>query len=1053
MKIMKSIDALSREMYNYATTASIKPRKVVVKTKPLAAIENGSAAIAVDDPNGGNDEQKEEMKAINSSDVAAGKAKDKAKDKNNKDKAKEEEKKEEQPVNDNEMYTPFATNEAMSVIITFDYPESMARCVEDYRFYSTFPYNIVYPSRLKLRGYKLNVIQAPQPDDIVWESIEMTNRTKFFRRSITGVLVAMFILLNYAIIAILSSKTKPFAESMSYIPLCTNDIPSLYTTDASMINNMILTRPDETGNVTREYFDKQCQDYSSTSFYAVYTNDGDITQVVGNYSMDACSTNGLCPATGNVTCPCVSYTSTETCTTNEGSSFPAKVIDFCYCKSQLSQILSAGVSLDTVNTVKTEASDPVCQSFLVGYSSSIGLIYVAVIVTLTFNYLIYYVVRYMTQLEGYDCNNSYKYALFSRSFIGIFINSLVPIIVAYGSIHTNSYLAMAYIFQGSFSEFTASWYCTVGPYVVLLFILQGFLPIFYEMFNYCIRVPYRKWCAKGLIALQSHPKQYMTQFDLNMMTLGSPFNVALHTSFVLVAFSYCLVFSAGIPILNFLCLLVCITYFRMDKKLYLRYYLESLMLDDRVMRRALKMMIYIVLLRLGVTTYMFSNTDILSSNIVHSVDLTSLVGIVLSGDQYTSIVNDVTTQYIPSFLLKLDIIQRAIRPNTFPLFILFAIIFIALVIRNMYRFVPIYWLFRLSMAINKCVKTMRRRKDEVEDDGYIEPSTLFEMKDPLRREFAPFTGEYYKFVPIESVKIPKKGCCTGLCSEEEIDEAISADDRSVGWDVVTYQSRYGGTGEHYIKIKVWPEKVMLPGGITREKGSQKCTFEILNEMKVLFSYQENMIQAFRMSMLGDHELVSQEMYFHYGKRKGKKGERIATYTDFKLSVANIQVTYPDDEEAEKKKPKKGSDDDDDSDEDKKKKKTVTKKPVNNKKDEAGAKETVEEKVIGKKAMISLVAIYQEYKNTGPMTAEKKAEIAKKEIWGNKETKAKPAPKKFEVKEVTAADVKKPDKSVYEGEDDDEPNPYADKDSDSEEEQRPKPPKKKGGTKGSDSDSD
>ena len=194
------------------------------------------------------------------------------------------------------------------------------------------------------------------------------------------------------------------------------------------------------------------------------------------------------------------------------------------------------------------------------------------------------------------------------------------------------------------------------------------------------------------------------------------------------------------------------------------------------------------------------------------------------------------------------------------------------------------------------------------------------------------------------------------------------------------------------------------------------------------------------------------MYFHYGKRKGKKGERVATYTDFKLSVANIKVTYPDDEEAEKQKQKqkKGSDDDD-SDEDKKKKKPAPKKPANNKKDDA--KEIAAEKVTGHKSMISLVSVYQEYKDTGPMTADKKAALAQRELWGGKKTKAKPAPKKLEVKEVTAADIKKPDTSLYDGEDDDAPNPYADKDSDSEEEQRPKPPKKKGAAKGSDSDSD
>ena len=87
---MQAIDALSKEMYRYATTPSIRPRKVVVKAKPTAAIENG-ATVAVDDPsiNGnGNDEQKEEVKAVSEATGGKGKEKEKGK-KGSKDKEEE----------------------------------------------------------------------------------------------------------------------------------------------------------------------------------------------------------------------------------------------------------------------------------------------------------------------------------------------------------------------------------------------------------------------------------------------------------------------------------------------------------------------------------------------------------------------------------------------------------------------------------------------------------------------------------------------------------------------------------------------------------------------------------------------------------------------------------------------------------------------------------------------------------------------------------------------------------------------------------------------------
>ena len=79
-------------------------------------------------------------------------------------------------------------------LITFEYSESMARAVEDSRRYSTFPfYFFFYPSKLKFRGQKISVSKAPEPDEIMWENLEISQFSKSFRRTRTGVVT--FILL------------------------------------------------------------------------------------------------------------------------------------------------------------------------------------------------------------------------------------------------------------------------------------------------------------------------------------------------------------------------------------------------------------------------------------------------------------------------------------------------------------------------------------------------------------------------------------------------------------------------------------------------------------------------------------------------------------------------------------------------------------------------------------------------------------------------------------------------------------------------------------------
>ena len=79
------------------------------------------------------------------------------------------------------------TAEAICGFVTFEFSESMARAIEDSKLYSTFPFNFCfYPQKLKFRGQKLLVVKAPEPDEIVWENLEVSYLSKYFRRTRTG---------------------------------------------------------------------------------------------------------------------------------------------------------------------------------------------------------------------------------------------------------------------------------------------------------------------------------------------------------------------------------------------------------------------------------------------------------------------------------------------------------------------------------------------------------------------------------------------------------------------------------------------------------------------------------------------------------------------------------------------------------------------------------------------------------------------------------------------------------------------------------------------------
>lgn len=51
---------------------------------------------------------------------------------------------------------------------------------------------------VEYRGSKIEIIPAPEPTDVFWENLHVSNRTKFFRR-LLGYLITIFVLLAASI--------------------------------------------------------------------------------------------------------------------------------------------------------------------------------------------------------------------------------------------------------------------------------------------------------------------------------------------------------------------------------------------------------------------------------------------------------------------------------------------------------------------------------------------------------------------------------------------------------------------------------------------------------------------------------------------------------------------------------------------------------------------------------------------------------------------------------------------------------------------------------------
>jgi hypothetical protein len=183
----------------------------------------------------------------------------------------------------------------VGAFITFEYNEGFARCLEDYQRYSSFPYSsLFYPEQLKFKGRKLKVTKALEPDQIIWENLEIKPIRSMYLRYRTYFLTFVIIFVCFVVILVISNARLSYASQIPTNHLCTVTIPELYLPESSYSRNDYESYLTSTVGWTRpkpleqEAYDMNCSRFIEHSIYAVYAENGDFRTPVNNYSFDAC---------------------------------------------------------------------------------------------------------------------------------------------------------------------------------------------------------------------------------------------------------------------------------------------------------------------------------------------------------------------------------------------------------------------------------------------------------------------------------------------------------------------------------------------------------------------------------------------------------------------------------------------------------------------------------------------------------------------------------------------------------------------------------------------
>lgn len=86
--------------------------------------------------------------------------------------------------------------DAIQAFVTFDTERGFLKAISSYQMSWIRSLLCFYPDELKMKGYKLSVSQAPEPSTIIWENLEINERKRFLRKSLTTFVASLAILLS-----------------------------------------------------------------------------------------------------------------------------------------------------------------------------------------------------------------------------------------------------------------------------------------------------------------------------------------------------------------------------------------------------------------------------------------------------------------------------------------------------------------------------------------------------------------------------------------------------------------------------------------------------------------------------------------------------------------------------------------------------------------------------------------------------------------------------------------------------------------------------------------
>ena len=409
-------------------------------------------------------------------------------------------------------------------------------------------------------GYRLRVTPAVTPGDVKWENMGQSGVEKFIRRSLSNLVIFVFLICSSAGIYAAQATSEYYSE---LYPGCNYDYLN-YRYD-HYTNLTFFPGDDETLTAYDVALDYKWHHYNQTS-------------------------GGL----GLLDCMC------DKIFFNEGYNY-AWDYEFIAVK--------AGPGGEDV------AGEPhtYCQEYFRGGSIAWGAKIGAVFLVTAVNLILESLSNFLGKIEARSTLSEDLRSKVLKLFGATFVNTALLLLIINGNLRNfraevYTTLETFFVFRGDESDFTADWYLYVGVPLMTTIFSKIFVNPITNFVEYVIilikRLRDRGW------KMHRHVTRQVTQDDLNRLYGGGFFRLDKRYAKQLTVTFACLMYSPAMPILHLFASVGFALYLYSDKLLFAKFYRIPPPYDDSLAKLVAQILPYGILLHLSFGLWMYSNRDI-----------------------------------------------------------------------------------------------------------------------------------------------------------------------------------------------------------------------------------------------------------------------------------------------------------------------------------------------------------------------------------------------------------------------------------------------------------